>query len=309
MVLNILLVIVGIALVLWGADRFTDGASGLARKWHVSELVIGLTVVAMGTSLPELMVSLFSSLNGSSDMSVGNIVGSNIFNTLVIVGASALMLPVPISKGVLYRDIPLSFLFAGILYLLCMDAVITRLDAAILLILFCLFLAYTFYLATHGQRIEESAAEENTILKLLLLLVVGVASLVIGGQLLVNNAAALARIWGVKESVIGLTILAAGTSLPELATSMVAARKGSDGLALGNAIGSNIFNVAFVLGICNVILPMQVQQISMVDWSTFILSNVALWLVAFTGKVLRKWEGILLLACYAAYLCYLLMHT
>ena len=309
MVLNILLVIVGIALVLWGADRFTDGASGLARKWHVSELVIGLTVVAMGTSLPELMVSLFSSLNGSSDMSVGNIVGSNIFNTLVIVGASALMLPVPISKGVLYRDIPLSFLFAGVLYLLCMDAVITRLDAAILLILFCLFLAYTFYLATHGQRIEESAAEENTILKLLLLLVVGVAGLVIGGQLLVNNAAALARIWGVKESVIGLTILAAGTSLPELATSMVAARKGSDGLALGNAIGSNIFNVAFVLGICNVILPMQVQQISMVDWSTFILSNVALWLVAFTGKVLRKWEGILLLACYAAYLCYLLMHT
>lgn len=309
MVLNILLVIVGIALVLWGADRFTDGASGLARKWHVSELVIGLTVVAMGTSLPELMVSLFSSLNGSSDMSVGNIVGSNIFNTLVIVGASALMLPVPISKGVLYRDIPLSFLFAGILYLLCMDAVITRLDAAILLILFCLFLAYTFYLATHGQRIEESAAEENTILKLLLLLVVGVAGLVIGGQLLVNNAAALARIWGVKESVIGLTILAAGTSLPELATSMVAARKGSDGLALGNAIGSNIFNVAFVLGICNVILPMQVQQISMVDWSTFILSNVALWLVAFTGKVLRKWEGILLLACYAAYLCYLLLHT
>lgn len=309
MVLNILLVIVGIALVLWGADRFTDGASGLARKWHVSELVIGLTVVAMGTSLPELMVSLFSSLNGSSDMSVGNIVGSNIFNTLVIVGASALMLPVPISKGVLYRDIPLSFLFAGILYLLCMDAVITRLDAAILLILFCLFLAYTFYLATHGQRIEESAAEENTILKLLLLLVVGVAGLVIGGQLLVNNAAALARIWGVKESVIGLTILAAGTSLPELATSMVAARKGSDGLALGNAIGSNIFNVAFVLGVCNVILPMQVQQISMVDWSTFILCNVALWLVAFTGKVLRKWEGILLLACYAAYLCYLLMHT
>lgn len=309
MVLNILLVIVGIALVLWGADRFTDGASGLARKWHVSELVIGLTVVAMGTSLPELMVSLFSSLNGSSDMSVGNIVGSNIFNTLVIVGASALMLPVPISKGVLYRDIPLSFLFAGVLYMLCMDAVITRLDAAILLILFCLFLAYTFYLATHGQRIEESAAEENTILKLLLLLVVGVAGLVIGGQLLVNNAAALARIWGVKESVIGLTILAAGTSLPELATSMVAARKGSDGLALGNAIGSNIFNVAFVLGICNVILPMQVQQISMVDWSTFILSNVALWLVAFTGKVLRKWEGILLLACYAAYLCYLLMHT
>lgn len=309
MVLNILLVIVGIALVLWGADRFTDGASGLARKWHVSELVIGLTVVAMGTSLPELMVSLFSSLNGSSDMSVGNIVGSNIFNTLVIVGASALMLPVPISKGVLYRDIPLSFLFAGVLYMLCMDAVITRLDAAILLILFCLFLAYTFYLATHGQRIEESAAEENTILKLLLLLVVGVAGLVIGGQLLVNNAAALARIWGVKESVIGLTILAAGTSLPELATSMVAARKGSDGLALGNAIGSNIFNVAFVLGVCNVILPMQVQQISMVDWSTFILSNVALWLVAFTGKVLRKWEGILLLACYAAYLCYLLMHT
>lgn len=309
MVLNILLVIVGIALVLWGADRFTDGACGIARKWHVSELVIGLTVVAMGTSLPELMVSLFSSLKGSSDMSVGNIVGSNVFNTLVIVGASALMLPVPISKGILYRDIPLSFLFAGVLYLLCMDAVITRWDALLLLILFCLFLAYTFYLATHEHRVEEPAPVESSMLKLLLLLVIGVASLVIGGQLLINNAAALARLWGVKESVIGLTILAAGTSLPELATSMVAARKGSDGLALGNAIGSNIFNVAFVLGVCNAILPMHIQQISMVDWSTFLFSNVVLWMVAFTGKVLKKWEGFLLLICYAGYLCYLLMHT
>lgn len=308
MVLNILLVIVGIALVLWGADRFTDGASGIARKWHVSELVIGLTVVAMGTSLPEMMVSLFSSLNGSSDMSVGNIVGSNIFNTLVIIGASALMLPVPISKGVLYRDIPLSFCFAIILWLLCINGDISRTDALVLIILFCLFLYYTYYLATHGQHVEDAVEENSSVWKLLMLLVVGVIGLVIGGQLLVNNAASLARLWGVKESVIGLTILAAGTSLPELATSMVAAKKGSDGLALGNAIGSNIFNIAFVLGLCNLIAPMKVQEISVVDWSTVILSNVMLWIVAFTGKTLKKWEGCTLVLFYAVYLCYLLMH-
>lgn len=307
MILNIFFLVIGIALVLWGADKFTDGASGIARKWHVSELVIGLTVVAMGTSLPELMVSLFSSLRGSSDMSVGNIVGSNIFNTLAIIGASALMMPVFIQKGVLYRDIPLSFFFAIVLFALCYDGNITLLDAIFLLILFCCFLYYTYYLGTHGQKTSDEVHEDTSIWKLFFLLLIGIACLVSGGQLLVNNAADLARLWGVRESVIGLTILAAGTSLPELATSMVAAKKGSEGLAIGNAIGSNVFNVAFVLGTCSAIRPMAVQDISNVDWAVFIFSNVVLWIFACSRRSLSKLEGLVLVLSYIAYLTYLVV--
>ena len=307
MILNIFFLIIGIALVLWGADKFTDGASGIARKWHVSELVIGLTVVAMGTSLPELMVSLFSSLRGSSDMSVGNIVGSNIFNTLTIIGASALMMPVVIQKGVLYRDIPLSFFFALLLFGLSYDGNITLLDAIFLLILFCGFLYYTYYIGTHGQKTSDEVREDTSIWKLLFLLLIGIVCLVSGGQLLVNNAADLARLWGVRESVIGLTILAAGTSLPELATSMVAAKKGSAGLAMGNAIGSNVFNVAFVLGTCSAIRSMVVQDISMVDWAVFIFSNVLLWIFACSKRSLSKLEGLVLVLSYIAYLTYLVL--
>ena len=307
MILNIFFLIIGIALVLWGADKFTDGASGIARKWHVSELVIGLTVVAMGTSLPELMVSLFSSLRGSSDMSVGNIVGSNIFNTLTIIGASALMMPVVIQKGVLYRDIPLSFVFALLLFVLSYDGNITLFDAIFLLILFCGFLYYTYYIGTHGQKTSDEVREDASIWKLLFLLLIGIVCLVSGGQLLVNNAADLARLWGVRESVIGLTILAAGTSLPELATSMVAAKKGSAGLAMGNAIGSNVFNIAFVLGICSAIRPMVVQDISMVDWAVFIFSNVLLWIFACSKRSLSKLEGLVLVLSYIAYLTYLVL--
>ena len=307
MILNIFFLIIGIALVLWGADKFTDGASGIARKWHVSELVIGLTVVAMGTSLPELMVSLFSSLRGSSDMSVGNIVGSNIFNTLTIIGASALMMPVVIQKGVLYRDIPLSFVFALLLFVLSYDGNITLLDAIFLLILFCGFLYYTYYIGTHEQKTSDEVREDTSIWKLLFLLLIGIVCLVSGGQLLVNNAADLARLWGVRESVIGLTILAAGTSLPELATSMVAAKKGSAGLAMGNAIGSNVFNVAFVLGTCSAIRPMVVQDISMVDWAVFIFSNVLLWIFACSKRSLSKLEGLVLVLSYIAYLTYLVL--
>lgn len=307
MILNIFFLIIGIALVLWGADKFTDGASGIARKWHVSELVIGLTVVAMGTSLPELMVSLFSSLRGSSDMSVGNIVGSNIFNTLTIIGASALMMPVVIQKGVLYRDIPLSFVFALLLFVLSYDGNITLFDAIFLLILFCGFLYYTYYIGTHGQKTSDEVREDTSIWKLLFLLLIGIVCLVSGGQLLVNNAADLARLWGVRESVIGLTILAAGTSLPELATSMVAAKKGSAGLAMGNAIGSNVFNIAFVLGTCSAIRPMVVQDISMVDWAVFIFSNVLLWIFACSKRSLSKLEGLVLVLSYIAYLTYLVL--
>ena len=304
--MNIVLLLVGTALVLWGADKFTDGACGVARRWNVSELVIGLTIVAMGTSLPELIVSLFSSIRGSGDMSVGNIVGSNIFNTLVIIGASAMAMKIPVSRVTLYRDVSLSFGVAVVLFLMGRDGELSRVEGALLLGVFACFL-YNLFAAERKNKKNQTEAPEQPkdiepVWKLLLFLVIGVASLVGGGQLLVNNAAELARSWGVSESVIGLTILAGGTSLPELATSVVAARKGSNDLALGNALGSNIFNITLVLGLCNVISPMHIPLISATDWAFLIGSNVVLAVCAFTRMRLCRLEGLVLLLCYAAYL-------
>jgi cation:H+ antiporter len=306
MLMNIVLLLVGTALVLWGADKFTDGACGVARRWNVSELVIGLTIVAMGTSLPELIVSLFSSIRGSGDMSVGNIVGSNIFNTLVIIGASAMAMNIAVSRVTLYRDVSLSFGVAVVLFLMGRDGELTRLEGALLLGVFACFLYNLFVTERKNKKNQTEAPEQpkdiEPVWKLLLFLVIGVASLVGGGQLLVNNAAELARSWGVSESVIGLTILAGGTSLPELATSVVAARKGSNDLALGNALGSNIFNITLVLGLCNVISPMHIPLISTTDWAFLIGSNVVLAVCAFTRMRLCRLEGLVLLLCYAAYL-------
>ncbi|MBO5742124.1 MAG: calcium/sodium antiporter [Bacteroidaceae bacterium] len=304
--MNIVLLLVGTALVLWGADKFTDGACGVARRWNVSELMIGLTIVAMGTSLPELIVSLLSSIRGSGDMSVGNIVGSNIFNTLVIIGASAIAMKIAVSRVTLYRDVSLSFGVAVVLFLMGRDGELSRVEGVLLLGVFAIFL-YNLFVAERKNKKNQTEAPEQPkdiepVWKLLLLLVIGVASLVGGGQLLVNNAAELARSWGVSESVIGLTILAGGTSLPELATSVVAARKGSNDLALGNALGSNIFNITLVLGLCNVISPMHIPLISTTDWAFLIGSNVVLAVCAFTRMRLCRLEGFVLLLCYAAYL-------
>ena len=306
MLMNIVLLLVGTALVLWGADKFTDGACGVARRWNVSELMIGLTIVAMGTSLPELIVSLLSSIRGSGDMSVGNIVGSNIFNTLVIIGASAMAMKIAVSRVTLYRDVSLSFGVAVVLFLMGRDGELSRVEGVLLLGVFAIFL-YNLFMAERKNKKNQTEAPEQPkdiepVWKLLLLLVIGVSSLVGGGQLLVNNAAELARSWGVSESVIGLTILAGGTSLPELATSVVAARKGSNDLALGNALGSNIFNITLVLGLCNVISPMHIPLISTTDWAFLIGSNVVLAVCAFTRMRLCRLEGFVLLLCYAAYL-------
>lgn len=306
MLMNIVLLLVGTALVLWGADKFTDGACGVARRWNVSELMIGLTIVAMGTSLPELIVSLLSSIRGSGDMSVGNIVGSNIFNTLVIIGASAMAMKIAVSRVTLYRDVSLSFGVAVVLFLMGRDGELSRVEGVLLLGVFAIFL-YNLFMAERKNKKNQTEAPEQPkdiepVWKLLLLLVIGVASLVGGGQLLVNNAAELARSWGVSESVIGLTILAGGTSLPELATSVVAARKGSNDLALGNALGSNIFNITLVLGLCNIISPMHIPLISTTDWAFLIGSNVVLAVCAFTRMRLCRLEGLVLLLCYAAYL-------
>jgi len=310
MVLEIILIILGIAVVLWGADRFTDGACGLARRLKVSELVIGLTVVALGTSLPEFMVSFMSVLRGSSDMSVGNIIGSNVFNILVIIGASAIMRTMKVEKSLLQRDIPFclaaSILLAAFAF---SGGMIARWEGLLLVAFFCayLYMAYRVAMKDRKNAQEVSRAEQSSLPKLILLILVGMAALVVGGRVLVDNAAAVAREWGVSESVIGMTILAAGTSLPELATSVMAARKGSLGLAFGNAIGSNVFNIAFVIGICSSIVPMPVTEITRLDWLVLVGSCILVWLVAFTRRELCRWEGLLLVLCYLSYLVSLLI--
>lgn len=308
MILNIVFILLGLVLILFGADRFTDGATGLARRWNVSELVIGLTVVAFGTSLPEFIVSLLSSFYGSGDMSVSNVMGSNIFNTLMIIGVSCLFVKIEVSKGVIFRDIPFMALssfvlaFVGITY-----SSFSRWSALLLLFLFGVFMAYSLYLGKM-QKCElncEDAEEPKpvpSLWKLILLLLVGLGCLVGGGNLMVDSAADLARSYGITERVIGLTILAGGTSLPEFATSVVAARKGRNGLAVGNVVGSNVFNICFVLGTCNMISPMQIKGIGMVDWAMLTGSCLFIWLFAFTKRKLVRWEGLILIASYLAYL-------
>lgn len=310
MLLEITLIIAGIALVLMGANWFTDGASGLARRLKVSELVIGLTVVALGTSLPEFMVSFLSVLQGSSDMSVGNIIGSNVFNILVITGGSALMKPLVVERSMLVRDFPIcaaaSALLCGFAFT---NGLIARWEGLLLVIFFSVYLYMAYRIAMKDRKeAQDVVLEEKTpMLKLLLLIVLGMAALVIGGHVLVNNAAAVAREWGVAESVIGMTILAAGTSLPEFATSVVAAHKGSLGLAFGNVIGSNVFNIAFVIGCCSSIVPMKVTEIVPFDWIMFVGSCLLVWLVCWTSRKLSRWEGALLVLCYLSYLIWLII--
>ena len=308
MLLEILLIGVGIAVVLWGADRFTDGACGLARKLNVSELVIGLTVVALGTSLPEFMVSFLSVLRGSSDMSVGNIIGSNVFNILVIIGASALMRTMKVEKSLLKRDLPICLAASVLLLLFAVTSgTIARWEGLLLVAFFCGYLFMAYRMAVKDRKAAQSyVAETKSLWYLILLIFVGMAALVLGGRVLVDNAVKVAYECHVSESVIGATILAGGTSLPELATSIMAARKGSLGLAFGNVIGSNVFNIAFVIGTCSSIVPMPVTEISQVDWLMLVGSCILFWLVAYTRRELCRWEGVLLISCYLAYLVFLL---
>ncbi|MBO7118880.1 MAG: calcium/sodium antiporter [Bacteroidaceae bacterium] len=310
LLLEIVFIIAGIAIVLWGANTFTDGASGLARRLKVSELVIGLTVVALGTSLPEFMVSFLSVLRASSDMSVGNIIGSNVFNILVIIGGSALMSPLAVNRSMLVRDFPICVLTTAMLVLFAYTkSTVSTWEGLVMVAFFCgyLYMAYRIAMADRKEAKDVVLEEKTPMPKLILLILLGMAALVFGGRVLVDNAASVARDFGISESVIGMTILAAGTSLPEFATSVVAAKKGSLGLAFGNVIGSNVFNIAFVIGTCSSIVPMTVTEITLKDWLVFFGSVVLVWLVAATGRRINRLEGALLVICYLTYLLSLII--
>ncbi len=298
---DVLYLILGITIVVWGADKFTDGASSMARRWNVSEMVIGLTVVAMGTSMPEFVVSFFSALNGKGDMSVGNVVGSNIFNTMMIVGVSAAMIPLTLTKKILTRDIFLVLFSSVILVALSYDGSISRSDALVMLGCFGMYMVYSYYVAKHNPE-QQATGLVHGWGKTLLFLFLGLGCLVAGGQLMVNGATSLAVTCGMSERVIGLTILAVGTSLPELATSIVAARKGSTGLALGNAVGSNIFNIFFILGTSATLCPLTIGGISRLDWVILVGSAIVLLIFGGTKLQISRTEGFVMMALYIMYI-------
>ena len=307
MFLDIILLLVGIAIVIWGADKFTDGASSMARRWNVSEMVIGLTVVAMGTSMPEFVVSFFSALDGSADMSIGNVVGSNVFNTLLIVGFSAIMMSMSLTKKLLTRDILFVIYASLILVALSHDGVLNRWEAFVLLMCFGMYMLYSYYVSKQESQEESVVGEVYGWIRTLVYIVLGIGCLVGGGNLLVSSASSLAMSLGMSERVVGLTILAAGTSLPELATSIVAARKGSKGLALGNAIGSNLFNIFFILGVSAFICPMNIKGIGTLDWIALVGSGIVLFVFGGTGHKITKMEGVVMIALYILYMVALVM--
>ena len=311
MLLNILFIVVGIALVLWGADRLTDGAVAVAEKMKMPQIVIGLTIVAMGTSMPEFCVSLISALKGTSDLAVGNIVGSNIFNALLIVGVSALVAPMTIMETTVRKDIPFALVASALLLIMCLDGDISRLDAGILFVMFLIFM----YMTLKGAKKQGADAEEAiegegkkpmaTWLSVVWILV-GLLCLIGGSNLFVEGATAVATNLGVSEAVIGLTIVAGGTSLPELATSVVSARKGNSGIAIGNALGSNVFNILAILGITGMITPMTLKGITYIDLSMLVISIMIVWLFSFTKYKIERWEGAVLTAVFVGYIYSLL---
>lgn len=313
MLLDLLFIIIGIALVLWGADKFTDGASALARRMKVPPIVIGLTVVAMGTSAPELFVSMASALKGSSGMALGNIVGSNIFNALAIVGCAALVAPIVITPGTVKKDIPFAIVASAALALLTLiDGRLDRIDALLLLAGFAVFMVYTLRLARSGNAQQETAGEAAdaapaNLWKCLGFIVLGLACLIVGSNIFVNYASDVARQLGVSDAVVGLTIVACGTSLPELATSVVSARKGESAIAIGNAIGSNVFNILLILGLTGTICPMTLGGITWIDMAMMLGSIGLLWLFSFTKLRVQRWEGGVLVAIFLAYMTWLVV--
>lgn len=308
--MNILFIIIGIVLVLWGADRLTDGATAIAQRLNVPQIVIGLTVVAMGTSAPEFFVSFVSALKGTTDMAVGNVVGSNIFNTMLIVGVAAMVAPMTIAKNTVKKDIPCAVGASLMLAVMSLDNEISRLDAVLLFIAFLLFMAYTLRLAKTGEKEDETVIKKMKPLKAAFLVLLGLACLIVGSNLFVESASAVAKSLGVSDAMIGLTIVAGGTSLPELATSVVAAMKGRSSIAIGNVIGSNVFNILMILGITGIICPMDLHGITPVDMGVLFGSMLLLWGFSYTKYTVARWEGALLtvlFGCYMGWLIYQVM--
>ena len=321
MILDILFLIGGLAVILVGANMLTDGSSDLARRMGISELVVGLTVVAFGTSTPELVISIISAVKGTSELAIGNVVGSNIFNICAIIGIVALIKPMKVSHNIMNNEIPLVFLSSLILLIMgngpFLDSepamILSRVDGILLILFFILFMRHTLSQAKSGNTSGENEDQKPPmkIAKAILFVILGLAGLIFGGDIFVDGATGIAKALGVSDAVIALTIVAAGTSLPELAVSITAALKGKPELALGNVIGSNIFNIFLVLGASATIFPLKFGAIGNVDLLTLLLASALFWIFGrfFKYNTITRTEGGILATVYIAYTMWLISNA
>lgn len=301
-----LLLLIGFVLLIKGADFFVDGSSSLARIMKVPSVIIGLTIVAMGTSAPEASVSINAALAGSNDIAISNVIGSNLFNGLVVVGVCAFMAGFKTNPEILKRDMPLNIIVTAVLCIMLLDRHINRIEGIILLIGMAVYIA-TMVISALKNRETADECKILSLPKSLIFIIGGLIAVIFGGTLVVDNACLIAKDFGVSENFIGLTIIAIGTSLPELVTSITATRKGDSGLALGNAIGSNLFNILFILGMSATICPLNVLSESIIDCIILLVSAVILYVFARTKKTMNRWEGIVCVFLYVGYTAYLLI--
>lgn len=308
-VLNLFLLILGFVLLVKGADLFVDGSSSVAKLLKIPSVIIGLTIVSIGTSLPEAAVSVTASLGGNYDLSIANVVGSNFFNLLSVVGVSAVICPFAIDRMIMKRDFPISIGLAVILAFMLRDNTLSRIEAAIL---FVLFIAYIVILVVSAlKNREESSEDYKTLspLKSILFIILGAAGIILGGRLTVNSATFFAAAFGMSELLIGLTIVAVGTSLPELVTSIVAAKKGESEIALGNVVGSNIFNILFILGMSGIVHPLTCDPGALIDTVILIVLSLIMYVVCITDKKVTRPEGIISVVLYVIYLVYIILRA
>ncbi len=317
MIKAIIFLVVGFVLLIKGADYFVDGASGIAKKLRIPSIIIGLTIVAFGTSAPELAVSMSAAIKGSNDIAIGNVVGSNMFNTLVVLGASAAITPVMVKKDIIKVDYPISLIFTLLLGIFCLDKLfgaenitISRVDGLILLLCFA---AFMFIVIRDGLRHRDENEHEldieaqKPLWMILILSVVGLAGIIIGGDLSVECAKEIARYFGLSEALIGLTVVALGTSLPELVTSIVAAKKGESDIAVGNVVGSNIFNILLILGTSAAILPMNVSATYLYDIAILFVICVVFFIPMAIKKKVSRGLGVIMVLTYVLYTTYLIL--
>ena len=311
--------IVGFALLLKGADFFVDGASSIARLLKVSPLIIGLTIVAFGTSFPELAVSVTSAIKGQNELAVGNVVGSNIFNSLMVLGFSALFMPVVVQKNLIQKDLPFNILLSFILFVLFFDTVfnpgfpntLSRGDGIVLLAFFAVYMFYMVFTALSSRSEYEQQTEGDIkqmgVTKSILFTIFGAVAIVLGGDLTVDAASAIALSWGMSETLVGLTIVAIGTSLPELVTSIIAAKKGECDLAVGNVVGSNIFNILLILGVSSTINPIEMTDPHLFADMLIMLAVSVLTFAVSVPKKIHRWEGAVMIALYVGYMVYIVL--
>ena len=319
MIADIFFLILGLVLILVGANILTDGSSAIAKRWGVSDLVIGLTVVAFGTSAPELVISLISAIQGNTELAIGNVVGSNVFNILVIIGVTAMVMPIKVERSIMTNEIPLVVLSSLVLLVMgnaplldgTASTMLTRIDGIVLLMFFMIFMRYTFTQVKSGSAPSEDgvAKREMPMWKAILWVIGGLGALIYGGDRFVAGASGVASQLGVSDAIIALTIVAAGTSLPELATSVTAALKGKTGIALGNVIGSNIFNIFLVLGCSATVHPLKFNGIGNFDLLVLAGASILFWLFGwfFKKRTITRIEGALLAICYIAYVTRLII--